>query len=85
MWESAEATPRRPLTPTVEGAPEVPVERAVLQMQGGQKGLFVNSTNICKGQHRALGKLTAQSARQAELKPLMRAQCGGSKKKHKRQ
>ena len=72
------------LRATVEGAPDVPVERAVVQMQGGQKGLFVNSTDICKGQHRAMGKLTAQSARQAELKPLMRAQCGEPKKKHKR-
>ena len=74
------------LRATVEEAPDVPVEKAEVQMQGGKKGLFVNSTDICRGSHRALGKLTAQSAKRAELKPLMRAQCGGKKaqRKHKR-
>jgi hypothetical protein len=35
------------LRATIESAPDVPVSKVVLHMQGGQKGLFVNSRNIC--------------------------------------
>ena len=39
----------------VDGAPDAPVSRAVVNMQGGQKGLFVNSRNLCfkPGRNRA--------------------------------
>jgi hypothetical protein len=32
-----------------EAVPEAPVSKFVLKMQGGKKGLLVNSTNICLG------------------------------------
>jgi hypothetical protein len=35
------------LRATIESAPDVPVSRVLVYMQGGQKGLFVNSRNIC--------------------------------------
>ena len=45
-------------------------------MQGGQKGLFVNSTNLCQGKHHAHANATGQNGRRSETKPLLRAQCG---------
>jgi hypothetical protein len=74
------------LRATVEEAPDVPVERAEVQMQGGRKGLFVNSTDICRGKHRAEARIVAQNAKRATLRPQLRAQCGKSKRhaKHKR-
>jgi hypothetical protein len=65
-------------------APDAPVSRAIVDMQGGQKGLFVNSTNLCAGKHRAEVKSAAHNGRREELKPLLRAvKCGKAKhKKH---
>ena len=70
----------------VAGAPDAPVSRAVVDMQGGQKGLFVNSTNLCAGKHRARVNAGAQNGRRDVTKPVMRA-VGCAKhrvKRHKR-
>jgi hypothetical protein len=61
------------LRATVAGAPDAPVSRAIVQMQGGQKGLFVNSTNLCAGKHRARANTTGQNGKRVVLKPLVRA------------
>ena len=55
------------------GTPDIPVTKAIVSMQGGQKGLFVNSTNICASKHRANVNLDAQNGKSAALKPLMRS------------
>jgi hypothetical protein len=54
-------------------------------MQGGQKGLFVNSTNLCLAKHRARVNATGQNGRRELSKPIMRAQkCGKAhRKRHK--
>jgi len=69
---------------TFEAVPDAPVTRFVLEMQGGKKGLFVNSTNICRGRHRARASFTGQNGKQRVLNPLLKARCGMSKgrKKH---
>ena len=70
---------------TFEDVPDAPVSRFILEMQGGKKGLIVNSTNLCKGKHRANAKITGQNGRRSETKPLVRARCGNRhKKSHKR-
>jgi hypothetical protein len=54
-------------------------------MAGGDKGLLVNSTNLCKAKHRADVKFTSQSNRFLRLRPLMRTSCktkGKAKRKH---
>jgi hypothetical protein len=66
---------------TFEGVPDAPVTKFVLEMQGGQKGLIVNSTNICKGKHHATAKLTGQNGRRYEFNPVVKAKCGGKKGK----
>ncbi|MGE5281186.1 MAG: hypothetical protein ACM3N0_02490 [Chloroflexota bacterium] len=69
---------------TVSGAPDTPVTKVIVDQQGGQKGLFVNSTNLCAGKHRATAKLAAHNGRRATLKPAVRALGCGHRKAHRR-
>ena len=57
--------------------PDAPVSSFVLTMQGGKKGLLVNSTNLCEGTHRATVKLKAHNGKKLTLQPEMQARCGG--------
>jgi hypothetical protein len=65
---------------TFEAVPDAPVSKFVLEMQGGNKGLLVNSTNICHGKHRARASFTGQNGKLRQFNPLLKASCG----KHKR-
>jgi hypothetical protein len=65
----------------VAGAPDAPVSRAVVNMQGGQKGLFVNSTNLCLAKRRARINAKGQNGRRSLTKPIMRARCGKHRRK----
>ena len=69
----------------VADVPDAPVSRAVVRMQGGQKGLFVNSRNLCHkaGRNRARVDAKGQNNRRRLFKPLMRAP-GCAKAKHRR-
>jgi len=69
---------------TFETVPDVPVTKAIVTLQGGKKGLFQNSTNICKGTHRATLKLDAQNGKVSDTRPLLKAQCGKKGKGHKK-
>jgi hypothetical protein len=67
-----------------ESAPDAPVSKVILQMQGGKKGLLVNSENICRKQQRALADLIGQNGKVSETRPLIKNSCktkGKSKKK----
>ena len=46
-----------------------------LNMQGGKKGLLVNSTNLCASKHRALAQLTGQIGRTYEALPVVQVKC----------
>jgi len=79
------------LRTTFETVPDAPVTKAVVSMQGGKKGLFQNSTNICRGSHRATVKMDAQNGKYHDSRPLLRVHCankggkkrkGGGKKQH---
>ena len=70
---------------TFEAAPDAPVTSFVLEMQGGRKGLFVNSANLCKGKHRALVKFTGQNGKQANSNPALQVKCKGKKAKKSKQ
>jgi len=62
---------------TFESVPDAPVRKFVLQMRGGKKGLLTNSTDICRGSHRATVAMKAQNGRAAQLRPLlMSGGCG---------
>jgi hypothetical protein len=64
-----------------EVVPDLPVTKAIVSLQGGKKGLFQNSTNICKGTHRATLKLNGQNGKVADSKPNLIAQCPKGKGK----
>jgi len=72
----------------VSGAPDAPVSRAIVNMQGGQKGLFVNSRYLCRKQKRNRARVNAgaQNGRRDVTRPVMRAvACGKHRRKaHKR-
>ncbi len=70
------------LRATVEGAPDAPVSRAVVDMQGGQKGLFVNSTNLCAAKHHARADAMGQNGLRSVTKPLVNAvKCGKAQRR----
>ena len=60
---------------TFETVPDAPVSTAVVTLQGGKKGLFVNSTDICRGTHRATLELEAQNGKVSDSRPKLVAQC----------
>jgi hypothetical protein len=57
------------LRATVKNAPDAPVSKVVVRMQGGSKGLFVNSRDLCAGKNRAQLDLTAHSTKKLRLNP----------------
>ncbi len=67
---------------TFEAVPDAPVSKLVLTMAGGKKGLFVNSTDICKGTNRAITEFDGQNGKVADSRPPLKAQCKGKGKKH---
>ena len=67
---------------TFESVPDAPVSKFVLQMRGGAKGLLTNSTDICRGAHRATAVLRAQNGRAQTMRPRLDSSgCGGKKKR----
>jgi len=67
-----------------EVVPDAPVSKFTLEMQGGKKGLLVNSENICRQPQRATAHFTAQNGKSYDSRPLVANSCKGkAKKKHK--
>jgi hypothetical protein len=66
---------------TFEAAPDAPVSSFVLEMQGGAKGLFENSTNLCKGTHKAESNFTGQNGKLSKTKPALKVKCKGKANK----
>jgi len=64
------------LRTTFAQVPDAPVAKFVLKMPGGKKSLLENSTNICRGRHRAVVKMDGQNGRTHDFRPLVRAKCG---------
>jgi hypothetical protein len=61
---------------TFASVPDAPVSGFVLRMRGGKKGLLVNSTNICRGKHRATVRMNAHNGRTHDFAPALKAGCG---------
>jgi hypothetical protein len=70
---------------TFELVPDAPVSKFVLEMKGGNKGLLVNKTNICRGTHKAIAAFTAQNGKLREFEPVLKASgCAKKSKKGKK-
>jgi hypothetical protein len=70
---------------TFEVVPDAPVTKFTLEMQGGKKGLLVNSEDICGPQAKthALVHLVSQNGKVLDLKPKIANSCKGAGKKSK--
>jgi hypothetical protein len=60
---------------TFAAVPDQPVTRFTLQMFGGKKGLLVNSTNLCKGSHKAISEFVGQNGKRSDSEPPVKTQC----------
>lgn len=60
---------------TFHTVPDVPIAKVVVDMQGGKKGLLVNSRNLCKAHGRAVTELRAHSGRRTTLRPILQENC----------
>lgn len=66
---------------TFELLPDAPVSTFTLTMQGGKKGLIVNSRDLCARPSFANARLGAQNGRRYDFKPRVVAKgCGGAAK-----
>jgi hypothetical protein len=65
---------------TFEGLPDAPITRVELDMQGGKKGLLVNSTDICRGVHRAKADFTGQNGKRRKDGFRVTANCKGRRR-----
>jgi hypothetical protein len=65
---------------SLEDLPDAPLSKVVLQMQGGKKGLIINSRNLCAKKSKADVQFTGQNGKRRSFHPLMRADCGGKGK-----
>jgi hypothetical protein len=63
-----------------ETAPDAPVTKFVLEMQGGKKGLIVNSANLCKGSNKAALSWRGQNGKELQAQPLVKNSCKKGKK-----
>jgi hypothetical protein len=64
-----------------ETVPDASVSKFILTMQGGKKGLVVNSRNLCAGTNRGDALFTGQNGVPFHFKPVVKPSCG-KKRKH---
>jgi hypothetical protein len=72
---------RQQIRTSFDVVPDVPVTKFTLKMQGGKKGLLVNSRNLCKAPGRADVKLGAQNGKTSTTHPLVKTRCRKAKAK----
>jgi hypothetical protein len=63
------------LRTTFDSLPDLPLDRFVLTLQGGKRGLLVNSGGVCASGRRAGARLGAQSGKRRELGIRVKADC----------
>jgi len=72
------------LRTTFAAAPDAPVTSFDLELEGGSKGLFVNSADLCEKKHFVKVAFGGQNGKQFTTKPLLQVKCKGKGRKHKR-
>jgi len=66
---------------TLENAPDAPLSKVDLRMQGAKKGLIINSRNLCGSTNRANVEFTGQNGKVFKANPVMKPDCGGGGKR----
>ena len=71
---------------TFASVPDAPASKFTLELFGGQKGLIVNSRNLCTGIQRATAHFVGQNGAAYDFRPAVQNSCKKIKKakKHKR-
>jgi len=65
---------------TFDFVPDAPVTQAVFNFEGGNKGLIINSTNLCRGKHKAIVELDGHNGKAKDFRPAVKAKCGRAKR-----
>jgi len=69
---------------TFESVPDAPVSKFVLKMEGGKKGLLVNSRDVCKSTSRATVQFDGQNGKVSDSRPaLVHSGCNKQRKSGK--
>jgi len=66
---------------TFDFVPDAPITKVVVDFRGGHKGLFENSTNICRGKHLATVKMKGHNGRVHNFSAPLKPKCGKGKKR----
>jgi hypothetical protein len=66
---------------TFEAVPDAPVSKFVLTMQGGKKGLLVNSRDLCAGVNKATVKMEGQNGKTYRSRPAVGNSCSKKAKR----
>lgn len=66
---------------TFSSVPDAPINRFVLRMKGGGKGLLSNSRDLCRSRGRAVVQMDAQNRRTHDFNAPLRVQCNQSKRR----
>jgi hypothetical protein len=69
---------------TFVAAPDAPVTSFDIELEGGSKGLFENSVNLCAKKHFATADFVGQNGKAYDTKPVLSVKCKGKPRKHKR-
>ena len=69
---------------TFDFIPDIPISKVVLSMQGGERGLLVNSRNICKGTPKAVAKYRGHNNAPYKVRVPLKADCGKKTRRAKR-
>ena len=77
-----ESAPGR-LRTTFETVPDAPISSFTLTLDGGNKGLIANSTNLCAATQRVSVKMTGQNGKTAKQKPVLESPCAKKRNGHK--
>jgi hypothetical protein len=60
---------------TFAQVPDAPVSKFTLSMQGGAKGLLINSQGLCAQTHRAIADFTGQNGKIHDFRPVLHTNC----------
>lgn len=62
---------------TFAHVPDAPVSKAILELNGGKKGLLVNSANLCKVPNKATVKMVAHNNKAKDTTQRIKTSCAG--------
>jgi hypothetical protein len=72
------------LRTTFEAVPDAPISSVRFELMGGKKGLFENSTNLCRSTNKAIAAFDGQNGKSWDFNPVVKASgCKGKAKKAK--